>query len=150
MQDVTAQLTKHIPEEVFSDSEHYDERLMDQLRDGDGFIKVHAGKSNAATNLHTKVLKSGDANMNTLTYVDPHLVACGASSANQLRVAYRSRMCSWTAYEAYYPDTPKMWICWDYQELMKIGAASPDGQVIPFLLSTYMPVMYLINYTGDP
>ena len=48
MQDVTAQLTKHIPEEVFSDSEYYDERRMDQLRDGDGFIKVHAGKSNAA------------------------------------------------------------------------------------------------------
>ncbi len=83
MQDVTAQLTNDIPEEVFRNSEYYDERLMDQLRNDDGFVKVHAGKS---TNLHTKILKSGDANMNTIAYVDPHLVACGASSANQLRM----------------------------------------------------------------
>ena len=147
---MTAQLTKDIPEEVFRNSEHYDKRLRDQLRNGDGIVKVHAGKSTMATNLHTKVLKSGDANMNTLAYVDPHLVACSVTSANQLRVACSSRMCSCTAYEAYYPNTPKMWICWDYQKAMKIGAASPDGQVIPFLLSTYQPVMYLVNYPGDP
>ncbi len=149
MQDVTAQLTKHIPEEVFSNSGYYDERLMGQLRNGDGFMKVHTGKSSTATNLHTKVLKSGDANMNMLTYVDPHLIACSATSANQLRVAYRSRMCSCTAYEAYYPDTPKMWICRDYREAMKNGSASPEGQVIPFLLSAHMPVMYLVIYPGN-
>ena len=69
-----------------------------------------------ATNLDTKVLKSSDTNMNTLAYVDPHLISCSVSSANQLRVAYRSTICSCTTYEVYYPDKPKLWVCWDNHE----------------------------------
>ncbi len=149
MQDVTTQLTQDIPYEVYQSSEHYDQRLMEQLRSGGGFVKIHAGRSGAAINLHTKMLKSGDSNINTLAYVEPHLISCSASRVNRKRIANRSRMCCCTAYEAYFPDTPKLWICWDYREAMKIGSADPNGQVLPFLLSTYMPVMYLVKYPGD-
>ncbi len=81
-----------------------------------------------------------------MNILEPNLVGCGASSLNHLRVARKSRMCICLAQEVLHPVKPKLLMVWSLQDLLNIGMPAPEGKVIRFLLSAYLPVVFMMNH----
>ena len=119
--------------------------MMEELKRG-GAQVLFRGKGNAAINNLDRAIRAENLNVATMNILEPNLVGCGASSMNQLRVAGKSRMCSCLAHEVLHPDRPKLLMIWSMEDLLNIGMPAPEGTVIPFLLSAYLPLVFIMNH----
>ncbi len=119
--------------------------MMDELKRG-GAQVLFWGKASAVNTHLDRAVRAEDLNVATMNILEPHLVACGATSLNQLRAAGKSRMCSCLAQEVLHPDKAKLLMVWSLEDLLNIGMPAPEGKVIPFLLSAYLPLVFMMNH----
>ena len=138
-------LAQPYPEAYITEGVKMSKSMMEELK-REGAQVLFRGKGNAAINNLDRAIRAEDLSVATMKILEPNLIGCGASSMNQLRVVGKSRMCSCLAQEVLHPDQPKLLMVWSMGDLLNIGMSAPEGKLIPFLFSAYLPLVFMMNH----
>ena len=82
--------------------------------------------------------------LHALNTIDPNLTGAGNSNVEHFKTTQMIRACYCVASELMRPEEPVIIICWTAAEIFVTGFPSPVEPVIPFVLSHYLPLKYVL------